>query len=699
MKNIPTRFLSISIFLVFSSCNNRVPPPAPVGPVPNANQIVWNEMEFYAFIHFTTNTFTNKEWGYGDESPQVFNPTALDTRQWARVVKEAGMKGIILTAKHHDGFCLWPSKYTEHTVKNAPWKNGKGDVVKELSETCKEFGLKLGLYLSPWDRNHADYGKPEYITYYRNQLRELLTQYGPVFQVWFDGANGGDGYYGGAYGSRRVDKRAYYDWPNTIKTIRELQPEAIIWSDAGPDARWVGNEHGHAYPTTWSPLLRDEVYAGMPEYAQKYASGQEKGTHWVPVEADVSIRPGWFYHATEDPMVRSLENLVDIYYKSVGRNANLLLNLPVDRRGLVHENDQARLKEMMAVIKEDFKTELLTDTEVSADNVRGNSRKYRPAHVIDGDKDTYWATDDGVIKSQLNFKFKSPTPLNRILLQEYIKLGQRIKKFSVEAKTNGTWRTIANETTIGYKRILRTERVTASQLRINIIEAKGSPVISAIKAYNAPDLIPLPKVKRTREGVVTITIEKGYNLYYTLDGTTPTINSIRYTEPFVIKKASELKTIAYNPKGNKAGGVKTVQFNASKTGWKILSATSGNLATAVNIIDANPNTSWSFGGNENKLPQEVKIDMGNIKKISGFTYLPRQTGYKLYPIASYRFYTSTDGRHWKKQSEGEFSNILSNPVKQIKTFLPVKARYLRLVALSGVASQTVAINEIGILEK
>ena len=222
------------------------------------------------------NTFSDREWGFGDEKPEQFNPTALDARQWARIAKEAGMKGLIITAKHHDGFVLWPSDYTEHSVKNSPWRDGKGDLIQEFVDACREYGLKVGIYYSPWDRNHPDYGKPEYITYMRNQLTELLTNYGEIFEVWFDGANGGTGWYGGANEERKVDKLTYYDWENTHALVRELQPNAMLFSDAGPDVRWVGNEHGFAYETTWSNLMRDSVYAGMPEYSEKWASGQEK---------------------------------------------------------------------------------------------------------------------------------------------------------------------------------------------------------------------------------------------------------------------------------------------------------------------------------------------------------------------------------------------------------------------------------------
>ena len=356
----------LSITCLIISCQTgMVMPPEPVYPIPNQRQLDWQELEFYAFIHFNMNTFTNMEWGTGGESSSQFNPTELDCRQWVKTFKNAGMKGVIITAKHHDGFCLWPSKYTEHSVKNSQWRNGEGDLIRELADACKEFGLKLGIYYSPWDRNHAHYGKPEYITYMRNQLKELLTNYGDIFEVWFDGANGGTGYYGGANETRKVDKRGYYDWEATFSLVRELQPNAVIFGDAGLDVRWVGNEKGYAYPTTWSNLMRDSVYAGMPEYAEKYSSGQMNGTHWVPAEVDVSIRPGWYYHPEQDDKVKSLKKLMDIYYESVGRNGSLLLNFPVDKRGLIHENDIRQLQAMAKQIKVDFAHNLAQESKAS----------------------------------------------------------------------------------------------------------------------------------------------------------------------------------------------------------------------------------------------------------------------------------------------------------------------------------------------
>lgn len=693
-------FLSLCLFGVISNASSQefANAPKPFGPVPTQKQIDWQEMEFYAFVHFSLNTFTNKEWGYGDESPELFNPSQLDVRQWARVVKEAGMKGIILVAKHHDGFCLWPSAYTERSVKNSPWENGKGDLVKELAAACKEYDLKLGLYLSPWDRNHPQYGKPEYITYFRNQLKELLTNYGDVFEMWFDGANGGDGYYGGANETRKINTLTYYNWDETYKLIYDIAPKTLVWGVGPSEARWIGNEEGRAGKTNWSLLRQKDELAGKVHYTE-FMSGHEDGEKWVPGEADVSIRPGWFYHSVENDKVRSLDEMVDIYYESIGRNATLLLNLPVDRRGLVHENDEARLKELVATIKADLKTELLAGTQVQASNIRGNDPNFGPQNVIDGNKNTYWATDDKVKEASVEFTFKKPTTINRVLLQEYIKLGQRVKAFSIEAKVDGKWETIANETTIGYKRILRLNRVTASALRVNVLDAKAGFVISTVEAYNAPTFVKEPQIFRDKNGLVTIKSEEGNAIYYTLDGKVPTEKSTLYKAPFIYNKEVEIKAISRNTKEKINSGIKSAKYGVSKEKWKVTSISSGDSKSVERIIDGNPDTDWGFGNDENKLPQTVVIDMGELISIKGFTYTPQQVGNNLNLISNYELYTSVDSFYWDKQSEGEFSNIKHNPIEQVKSFVTVKARFLKFVATAAVGkSQTVSIAEIGVVE-
>jgi alpha-L-fucosidase len=479
MKN-----LSILFFILISiyACS-QVKPPEPFGPVPSERQLAWHDMEYYMFVHFTVNTFTDKEWGYGDEKESVFNPSELDCRQWAKVAKEAGMKGIIITAKHHDGFCLWPSQYTGHSVKNSKWKDGKGDVLLELRKACDEYGLKMGVYLSPWDRNSAFYSTPEYITYYRNQLRELLTNYGDIFEVWFDGANGGDGYYGGAREKRTIDRKTYYDWTKTHQIVRELQPMAVMFSDAGPDVRWVGNESGKGSLTNWCLLKRDEMYPGG-DFAKILGEGHEDGNYWVPAEVDVSIRPGWFYHQKQDSLVRTPENLLVLYYSSVGRNSNLLLNVPPDRRGLLHENDVKSLLGFRELLNKEFGKDLAKGKKVLVTSKRG--KDYDGSRINDGNPETYWATNDYQTSGDIIIDLGTDTEINRIILQEYIKLGQRVQEFKVSIFNNGGWKPLTDGTTIGHKVIRKFPVVKTSKIKITISKSKACPVISNIELYRAP---------------------------------------------------------------------------------------------------------------------------------------------------------------------------------------------------------------------
>jgi len=477
-----SKALSFSALLALAACT-AVNPPEPYGPLPSERQLVWHDMEYYMFVHFTVNTFTDKEWGYGDEPESVFNPTELDCRQWAKTARDAGMKGIIITSKHHDGFCLWPSAFTEHSVKYSPWKDGKGDVLMELRKACDEYGLKMGVYLSPWDRNSAVYGTPEYLVYYRNQLRELLTKYGDIFEVWFDGANGGDGYYGGARETRRIDNKTYYDWPNTHKIVRELQPGAVMFSDAGPDIRWVGNERGMGSITNWCLLKKDELYPGG-NFASILGEGHEDGNYWVPAEVDVSIRPGWFYHQSQDSLVRSPENLMELYYSSVGRNSNLLLNIPPDRRGLLHENDVKSLVAFRELREKEFAIELARGKKAVSDVSRGKA--YRASNVNDGNPETYWATPDDVTTGSITIELGSETEVNRILVQEYIKLGQRVQEFKVEAFVDGNWKPLIDGTTIGHKIIRKFPVVKTSKIRFTISKSKACPLISDIELFKAP---------------------------------------------------------------------------------------------------------------------------------------------------------------------------------------------------------------------
>lgn len=479
------KFFLLSLLFVATVASAQDTAPAPVYPVPTKQQVEWQKMETYSFAHFGMNTMSNKEWGTGELSPQTFNPTRLDCNQWVSTLKKAGLKGVIITAKHHDGFCLWPTKYTDYCVRNSPYKNGKGDVVGELAEACKKQGLKFGVYLSPWDRHQAFYATPVYNAYYEAQLRELLTSYGDLFEIWFDGANGGDGYYGGTWEKRKIDNRTYYNFPRLNSIVRELQPGATIFSDAGPGCRWVGNEKGFADPTNWSFLRQKEVFIGYDK-PKELTTGHPDGDAWIPAECDVSIRPGWFWHESEDSKVRSVDNIVDLYYKSVGRNATLLLNIPPNKDGLISPADSVNLIRAFAKIRAELKTDLLTGAKVKASNTRGKA--FQPANTQSTDYDAYWATRDGVTSGTLTYTFKKPTRVNRLMLQEYIPLGQRVKKFHVEYLSGKEWKTLdAGEptTTIGYKRLLRFPTIQAKALRIVFDDSRGPLCINHIGAYLA----------------------------------------------------------------------------------------------------------------------------------------------------------------------------------------------------------------------
>lgn len=478
-------FLTGAAAILLSACGPKVEPPAPVYPIPEQKQVDWQKMETYAFVHFGLNTFNDREWGYGDSDPKTFNPTRLDCEQWVQTFKKAGLKGVILTAKHHDGFCLWPTKLTEYCIRNTPYKDGKGDIVGELAAACQKHGLKFAVYLSPWDRNHAQYGTPAYVDYYHAQLRELMTQYGDVFEVWFDGANGGDGWYGGARETRTIDRKNYYNYPEIYRILDELQPQAVVFSDGGPGCRWVGNESGYAGATNWSFLRKGEVYPGYPHY-RELQYGHADGDQWVPAECDVSIRPGWFYHPEQDSMVKSVDHLTDLYYRSVGHNATLLLNFPVDREGRVHPVDSANAVNFHLNVQKQLAHNLLKGICPTVSAERGG--EFTADAMTDDDYDTYWATPDSVVAADVCFDLGQPQRVNRMMIQEYIPLGQRVKSFVVEYDAGGEWvpvRLNEETTTVGYKRLLRFATVETSRLRIRFLDARGPLTINNVEAFYA----------------------------------------------------------------------------------------------------------------------------------------------------------------------------------------------------------------------
>ena len=438
-----------------------------INPIPSKKQVDWQALEYYGFIHFNMNTFTNLEWGEGQENPINFNPTNLDCNQWARIAKKAGMKGLILTVKHHDGFALYPSKFTMHTVAKSNWKNGKGDVVKDLSEACKKYGIKLGIYLSPWDRNHPDYGTDKYNLIYVEMQKELLTNYGPIFEFWYDGANGE-----GPNGKKQI-----YNWPLFNNTVLKYQPNAIQFSDSGPDIRWVGNERGFAYDKTWSPINRDEIYPGFPKF-DLYRNGQENGTHWVSPEVDVSIRPGWYYHADQDSKVKSPDSLMKIYVASVGRNSNLLLNIPVDRRGLIHPNDSISMIGFKQLRDKGLVNLLLKNDQIStSSNHSGKSI----AELIDKNTKTFWAANKADQSPLININLQTPKLINAIMIQEPIFMGQRIIQFKVLlTDENGAKEEIIFQT-IGNKRIVTFKQRKVKNIEIEFLKSRGQVLISNVE--------------------------------------------------------------------------------------------------------------------------------------------------------------------------------------------------------------------------
>ena len=548
----------------------------PCGPTPTENQLRWQDMEMYAFIHYSLNTYTDQEWGYGNEDPMLFNPSDLDCRQWARVCKQAGMKGIIFTAKHHCGFCMWPSKYTDYSVKSSPWKQGKGDVVRELADACREEGLKFAVYLSPWDRNHPQYGHPEYVTYFRNQLRELLTDYGDIFEVWFDGANGGDGWYGGANETRRIDPKTYYEWEETFRMIRELQPNCVIWNDGGDrgDLRWVGNEAGSVGETNWSFLNKEgNVTGNMLRF------GLENGDSWVAAETNTSIRPGWFYHETENENVKSLSKLMDTYYKSVGRNSCLLLNFPIAPNGRIHPTDSLRGIAFKKMIDEVFKTDL---SKKAKKNEQGNTTL---------------------------IEFKRPTSFNRFVAEEDIRYGQRVKKFSLEALVDGQWQQLKDElaengnglTTIGHRRIICFPTVKATKLRFTVTDSKCTPIIRKLGVYLAPQI----------------------------SQDTPDSGEKHASDYYIFFGADKMMFI--------------------------------------------------------NLPQE--------QTVTAFRYLPPQES-RTGLVTHYRISATTDWNHWEILGEGEFSNIVNNPIWQTVRCKPTKAKVIRMEGLRLAEGERMGYNDI-----
>jgi alpha-L-fucosidase len=696
--------LSLCLFTVYLFSNAQTAP-KPYGPLPSKGQLQWHEMEMYCLIHFGANTYLDHEWGYGDEDPKLVNPTQFDAKQIVGAAKAGGFKGIIVVAKHHDGLCLWPTKTTDHNISQSPWRNGKGDMIKEYQLACNTLGLKLGLYCSPWDRNNANYGKPEYLEIYRNQLKELYTNYGPLFTSWHDGANGGNGYYGGAREVRNIDRTTYYDWDNTWAITRKMQPDAVLFGDVGPDTRWVGNEMGHAGETCWAtytPVAPDEGRKPANGYVKSElgTEGTRHGKYWIPAECDVPLRPGWFYHAAQDPQVKTSAELLDLYFQSVGRGAGLDLGLSPDKRGLLPDPDVASLKRFGDLLKQIFAVNLARGAELKASNVRGNNlAKYGPQFLLDKDRYSYWATDDKITTPELILTLSGQKTFNIIQLRENIKLGQRIEGGAIDIMdAKGAWKEVGKATSIGSNRLIRLNKnVTAKKVRLRVT---GSPVCIALSdfgLFKEPEHLRAPEIMRAKSGIVTITsVYRKSPVHYTLDGSEPILSSPVYTKPFLLAKGGTIK--ARNLSAGLWGDIETKIFGIGKMDWKVLGALDASHPEYA--IDENEKTNWNTLSQEllKDLPYEVAVDMGKEELINAFTYLPRQDHIDEGLIGQYLVSVSDDGLNWKEARRGDFHNIEANPVQQfIILEKPVKARYFKFSALKINNGKGISVAELGVV--
>ncbi|MCF7568779.1 alpha-L-fucosidase [Sabulilitoribacter arenilitoris] len=693
--------------------------------VPKENQYAWQQLEFIAFVHFGPNTFTGVEWGSGKEDPNVFQPTEFNPKQWVDVMKDAGMKMVMLTAKHHDGFCLWPTSTTPHSVKSTSWKDGKGDVFGDLVKAARNEGLKVGVYLSPADlseieRKGGTYGnhsKPksiiipsdktlkdaasqtfeyivdDYNALFLNQLYELLTQYGDIVEVWFDGANPKPGL------GQEYDRKTWYD------LIKKLQPNATI-AVKGADVRWCGNEAGKTRSSEWSvvPLPVHPDNYDWPDMTDDDLGSREKikdaeYLYWYPAETNTSIRMGWFYRDDEQ-YVKTVETLVDNWYRSVGGNTVFLLNITPDRRGLIPEKDALRLQSMGKIIKEAFAYNLSKNASVKASSIDYN---YLPENAIDGNMESAWKAMDGQEQAELELTLMEEKEVNRIVLQECIKtLGQRIEKFTIEAKIDEEWKEIVNGTTIGYKNISRFKTIKTNKLKLKILASRVSPAIAAFEIYNAPEMLTNPIIVRNKEGLVTISC-KSFDpvIYYTTDGSQPDQNSILYTKPFLMDQGGLVKAVSYVNEGNNKSETIEARLGVCPAKWQVLSfSAEQKLHEAVLAIDGDPQTYWhtQWGDNPPQNPHDIIVGLGEELDLTGFTYLPRNDG--LGGICkSYVFEVSMDGKNWEIAKKGEFGNIKNNPINQMMFFSKIyKAKYIRFTSLDNINGDAyLSMAELGVL--
>lgn len=714
--------------------------------LPAARQVDWQEAGFTAFLHFGPNTFTGREWGTGKESPSDFAPKSIDARQWVRSLKAAGIRMVVLTTKHHDGFCLWPSRYTEQSVKNSPWKNGAGDVVREVVDAAKAEGMKVGLYLSPADLHAIQLGvygktlaKPrviptpvagrpfaskvtfqgvwdDYNTYFMNQLFELLTEYGEVDEVWFDGAN-------------PHDVGQHYDYLDWFKLIRTLQPKAII-QGKGPDGRWIGNERGNTRLDEWNVIGTDAKEKFGDRTAADLGSRGKiagaPGLFWDVGETDVSIRHGWFYHKAEDEKLHSLDRLLDIWYGSIGGNAVFILNVPPTPEGVIHANDVKRLAELGRVLDATFATNLAKGaTAVATPAARPGTSA---AATLDGDTATGWAPADWQRTGEIVYTLPEARTFNRVALMENVRhFGQRVEKHAVDAWIDGAWKPLeliapvngpmtdvggakksfAEWGSIGLRRIHRTNTVTTTRVRVRFLGSRVCPTLAEFGLYFEAPRLAAPEISRDRAGRVSFTLPAGVRARYTLDGTAPGAGSPLYTAPFDLPKGGVVRARAEASAAGAAiaaGDDETlVEYGPAKGKWKVVSVSSEETKAdrngAANAIDDNPDTVWhtEWKNAAPKPPHELVVDMGESLDVRALTYLPRSTG----PfVRDYAFALSTDGKIWTEVSRGEFGNIRNNPIRRTVDFTARPARFFKFTALREDENKPfVSAAEIGVLVK
>lgn len=604
--------------------------PEPYGALPSPRQLAWHEMEMYCLIHYTPTTFQDKEWGFGDADPKIFNPSHFDANQIAKAAASAGFRGLISVAKHHDGFCLWPTKTNNYNIAQSPWKGGKGDMVKEFMMASHAQGMAFGVYLSAWDRNDTRYGTAAYADAYRAQLTELMTGYGKLFTSWHDGANGGDGYYGGKSEKRTIDRTTYYAWEEkTWPIVRRYQPMAMIFSDIGPDMRWVGNEHGFAAETSWATITPKTKDGSKPVPGQlddsNLPTGDRDGKYWIPAECDVPQRPGWFYHKNQDAKVKTPTQLFEIYLKSVGRGANMNLGLAPMPEGILHPNDVLSLAAFGKKIEKTFANNLAKNAKATASSNRGRSSEFALNNLFDDDRYTYYAPEEGVLNPVIEILLPEKVAFDIIRLRENIKLGQRLDSVVVSIADGNNWQRLASATSIGANRLIKLDQlIETSKLRIQLF-APVVPTLSEVGLFKEYE-------ESFSFGESTTDLNKLGNAAYTLlsrtfqkafDGDTGSFVSLSTVKSEVVLQLKEpIRALGYVPRqdGAKEGMVTKYTVYHSQDGkkWQLLK--SGEFSN----IKSNPT--------------EQIITFDALQRSSYLKFVPKETITETFTVAEFNLY-------------------------------------------------------------